>query len=270
MSREATQFKTQSPNVKHDLFSQRTIESVWLAGLIAADGCILPKGNAWRLQQSGASGKDLMEEVQAIVGRELPPSRRPTAGQDAYSICISSRRMVEDLNSIYLITSRKTTTLEFPELPGKDLPVFMRGYVDGDGCVGTYKVGRGSMPMLHTSVVGTQHFIEKFHEVSPIKGNVNQIKRCLNLYEIRWNGRYAWDFAEWLYQHEAALPISAKAQKYFGYREKVLETPPVWYTRRAKKVQGLRLLEQGVRYEEIAERVGITVWTVYKWASALR
>lgn len=59
-----------------------------------------------------------------------------------HCIRVTSPRMVAALAEHYGVTQRKTATLGRPNLAGERAAAFLRGYIDGDGCVGLNKVGR--------------------------------------------------------------------------------------------------------------------------------
>jgi hypothetical protein len=77
-------------------------------------------------------------------------SRQPPNGNVTYGISMASAEMVEDLCSKYGITPRKTLTYAWPKLASCLVSPFLRGYVDGDGCVSAYPTPQGN-PMLHLS-----------------------------------------------------------------------------------------------------------------------
>lgn len=251
--------------VDDDFFAERTPESLWLAGLVAADGHIVQNGRRWSLSQSGPEGLARLERVAALIGhggRIL--SSQPKRGQRAYSINVSSQRMVADLAARFGIMPVKTLTYRWPDLSGADAAVFLRGYIEGDGCVSVYPTPSGT-PFLHISYVGTPEFVESAMAATPARGRCRRLARCKNLAEVRYNGRNAWTIGEWLYErtdlHESA--------KVLAYRNHVLTAQPKWVNDTRKRQEGLRLLAEGVSIADVAARVGVNPHAPYRWKAQL-
>lgn len=251
--------------VDDEFFAERDTQALWLAGLIAADGHIDQSGARWSLSQSGPEGLARLTHVVELVGysgRIL--STQPARGQRAYSISVTSRRMVADLAAHYSITSAKTLTYRWPGLSGDAAAAFLRGYIEGDGCVSVYPTPAGT-PYLHISYVGTPEFVESAMAATPAKGRCRRLARCKNLAEVRYNGRNAWTIGEWLYErtdlHESA--------KVLAYRNHVATAQPKWVNDTRKRQEGLRLLAEGVNIADVAARVGVNPYAPYRWQAQL-
>lgn len=217
--------------MNHSFFSSFTPESAWLAGLLAADGSVRKDGVRWSLSQSGEEGKALMEKVARLIKYHLPIRREATSGRDAFAITVTSPTMVQDLSRMYQVSQNKTYTYAFPDsIPDGYIPFFLRGYVDGDGCVGWYPSPRG-VPYIQISMVGTQEFINSVQHRVPVLGNIRVIARCKNLVDLRWNGRKAFEVGEYLYTSSEA-PLSHKASKFLHYASGNVLPLPDWLKKR--------------------------------------
>lgn len=222
-------------DVDHGLFSTATPRADWLAGLLAADGHVLRNGRCWQLEQSGETGRDIVDAARHVIGLAREANRHPTAGQDAYAISVTSPRMVRDLAQTYAVTPAKSLTLTWPALTDSRAAAFLRGYIDGDGCVSSYNVGRAT-GMFHLSLVGTPDFIDGATHHFPASGRIRKITRARNLVELRFNGRHAWDAAAWVYRNGAAIPMTRKAWTYEAWVQRLVSNPPAWHIRRQKRV----------------------------------
>lgn len=257
-----SRFQHQSPHLAHSFFESATPVSAWLAGLLAADGNIRSDLGAWSLSQSGDHGRVLVQQVAQMIGYGLPVSTSKTQGADSHSISVTSRQMVADLVAYYQVTPRKTTTLQWPR--PAEAAAFLRGYIDGDGCVGTYAAG-STANMLQISLVGTAEFVDGAVGAVPAVGRLQRIERCENLTDLRWNGRHAWAAGQWIYQHGEQLPVSAKATRFQQYRELLDSDPPAWFVYEKRRTWVLELLATGVAPMQVAEQTGEQFQTVYAW-----
>lgn len=88
-------------------------------------------------------------------------------GKKAIKICICSRYMCNKLKE-HGMTKTKSLTLKFPEtIEDNVLPHFIRGYLDGDGSISTYK----NRPTVH--FLGTEEFLLKLKNILISKININ-------------------------------------------------------------------------------------------------
>lgn len=263
-------FIHQSPNLRHDLFEDGNLEADWLAGLVAADGCVASNGHSWSFSQSGPSGLQLMEDVTAVIRYEASiSSYKPSVGKVSHSITVTSPRMVAALADVYAVTPRKTTSLRWPGLTGERAAAFLRGYIDGDGSIGVYRVGR-TPAMLLVSFVGTTAFVDAAVDTIPVPGRTCRIKRCVDLVDARWSGRYGWALGQWVYQHSSSLPVSAKFVRFAEYGFLVAHNPPAWMTSTDRRSRVHELLAAGVLPMQVAELTGERFQTVYRWRAAAR
>ncbi|MBI4434667.1 hypothetical protein HY635_02520 [Candidatus Uhrbacteria bacterium] len=127
-------------------FDTWTPESAYVLGYFAADGCMFrnPRGSYYLDFTSTDReliilAKRLLQAPQHISA--FPPKRR--AKKIRYHLQIGSKRLFKQLRALGF-TERKSLTLRWPAVPSDVLPHFVRGYFDGDGCigVGTYARGR--------------------------------------------------------------------------------------------------------------------------------
>lgn len=113
-----------------DFFSIINNSSSYLAGLLAADGCIY--NNQVMLE---VIDKELIEYLTISLNYNGKiGSRSRENRKTSYYINITSKKMVEDLNNIWSITSKKSLTLQPPNISNiENILSFIIGYIDGDG-----------------------------------------------------------------------------------------------------------------------------------------
>jgi hypothetical protein len=163
-------------NCDHEFFSRDNEETFYVAGFIAADGCVKDRknssGNTRYELGIGLSkeDKDFLEQLRQIMKAETPirdfivkNSKRNPEWNDCWKseIIITSKQMCEDLGR-FNIVPRKSLIYTFPEWM-KTHPLkhhFIRGYNDGDGSfyIPKLKDGRKS-EQIYFSMRGTPAFL---------------------------------------------------------------------------------------------------------------
>jgi hypothetical protein len=237
-------------------------EKAWMLGLYAADGCI--KNNAFSISQSGPSGLELISYIKQKLKIRNKIAVCKTTGRDSYSIQASSKNVVSDLSN-YNIVPRKSLIYEFPEnLPQEFLKDFIRGYIEGDGCIGVYKNRKGCI-YLSVSFVGTPMFVKKCSELIPIKhGGIVVCSGSKNVREIRWYGEKAVLFCDWLFSSQN-LYLSYKYFKYKEFVEFTNISPTKYMFYKKKKEEAQKFFLLGKSCMQTSKLINIPFQTIYRW-----
>jgi DNA-binding CsgD family transcriptional regulator len=267
-----------SYNCNHNLFSTDTENSFYLAGFIAADGCIKSKkGTTSRSLYIGLSNKDRkhLEKIRDAIDAEHPigdyevkNSKKNPKWNDTIcsSITITSAQIYSDLQR-FNITERKTYTLTFPDWM-RDHPLrhhFIRGYIDGDGSF-YHALGKGrKVRQVFFSVRGTTQFLTSLRSI--LEADLNLEERTK---EIRFNNgigvlEYGGNhvckaLAEYLYR-DATIYLDRKREAAFAFEE--------WDTKEFFEDKGISkdaLEESYIRTKSIsktAKELNLTMGTVY-------
>lgn len=115
-----------------DIFLKEDALSYYLLGVYMTDGNI--KINKFRTNsgQIRLTSKDIdwLSSIKNMICPELPIT--PTNG--AYMLVINSKNLVEWFVNKGCVPN-KSLILEFPNVPSQYLPDFIRGCIDGDGCI---------------------------------------------------------------------------------------------------------------------------------------
>lgn len=160
----------------HDFFSKNNEETFYVAGFIAADGCVKDRknssGNIRHELGIGLSKKDKdhLEKIRQLMKAESPirdflvkNSKRNPKWNDIWKseIIITSQKMCEDL-ARFNIVPRKSLIYTFPEWM-KTHPLkhhFIRGYNDGDGSFYIPRLANGrKTKQIYFSMRGTPEFL---------------------------------------------------------------------------------------------------------------
>ena len=160
----------------HDFFSRENQESFYIAGFIAADGCVKEKknssGNICYQMQIGLAieDKQFLTKIRDTLKSNNPifdflvkNSKHNPNWNDGYKseFTIVSKKMFDDLAK-FNIVPRKSLIYTFPEWI-IDHPLchhFIRGYNDGDGSFFVPKLGKGrTVKQINFAMRGTPEFL---------------------------------------------------------------------------------------------------------------
>lgn len=246
-------------NVNEEFLENITSESMWLIGLLAADGWI-KKDRYIGIAQSGDEGSDIITEVKRLLSYNAPTYEKETIGRISYSINITSNKLVDNLSK-YNIIPNKSLIYKLPNLDGDNFRDYLRGYVDGDGSIGVYDNGNG-YEYLVISFVGTKDFINECSKLIPIKySGKRDLIRSKNCWEIRWYGRQAIDVGKWLYHNKNLY----NSKKFCIFDEYIKNNKPNYLVYDEKKEEVKRLLMNGKKVMEVSKLTGIPFQTIYTW-----
>lgn len=140
-----------------------TPATAWALGLIAADGCVYESVKHGYAQFRFSSiDLDLVEKIKQILESDHPiASKRYFAfgkQRHIYTFVIGSRALADSLIRLGIIP-RKSLTMSFPDVPESCLRHYVRGLIDGDGCIGITKT-RGFHRCIVTIASGNRSFLE--------------------------------------------------------------------------------------------------------------
>lgn len=193
-------------------------DKAYILGLLWADGHnrVDKGGVILELQEED---KVLLEKINDITENERPLRKvalndKNSSWKNQYNLLWQSKYLSEVLNK-YGMCQRKSLVLEFPKWLDKELHShFIRGYMDGDGCV-CYMQNKHK---LQVSLVGTRVFLEAIQSICEdinVKSYIIHDKRANDAIcqlSIASNvGSVA--FLDWIYA-DANLKMERKYNKY--------------------------------------------------------
>jgi hypothetical protein len=192
--------------VNHSFFNDWNNPGMpWLLGFWAADGC-LSKQNIVSFSQS--HDRETIEKIKEMLESEHKVGYEAWA--DSWHLAFTSREMCSVLSSIFgLQDTRKSRTIRWPDVPSGKGRGFIRGLIDGDGCL---SLTDGIYPAIGF-VSGSESFVNGFSEcvysLTGIKAGV-----FLN----KHNGGYYWRVAGfkaallclWLYKGNKEYSLERK------------------------------------------------------------
>jgi hypothetical protein len=151
-----------------------------------------------------------LELLRATVG--LGTLTRIT-GSDVFKLVICRKALYDDLARLGG-SERKSLTLTWPEIPAEYVPHFVRGYVDGDGCLSWNRPNNSVFPLLDAS--GTRAFLcgmgAAVEQATGIPAPTCHQSIRGQVHKIAWYGIAAKCLAIWLYHQNAGLALERKAK----------------------------------------------------------
>ena len=193
-------------------------DKAYILGLLWADGHnrVDKGGVILELQEDD---RELLEKINNITENERPLRKvalndKNPAWKNQYNLLWQSKYLSNILNE-YGMCQRKSLVLEFPQWLNKELyPHFIRGYMDGDGCVCYMKQHH----KIQVSMVGTRIFLESIQKICEnigVKSYIIHDKRANEVIcqlEIVSNISSI-AFLNWIYEN-ANLKMERKYNKY--------------------------------------------------------
>lgn len=249
--------------VNHGFMDHLGPEQAWFAGLMAADGCIQGP-TRFRLTLSEADW-DILDYVRGLIAPQhrfysyLPLCRN---ARQVRALTVCSRVLVERL-AVLNVVPRKTLGYVLPDLTDDQFQAFLRGFMDGDGCVGGYKVG-GSQNYLQMSFYcANPIFAEEVRARVSMHSSISYKKRPGIGAQVYWSGKHAIDLGRWLYSNPDLI-LSRKAQA-FRHLETQASTTTTYGVFGPKREIAKQLFSDDMPIIQIAQQLGVNRATVFNW-----
>lgn len=198
-------------------------DKAYILGFLYADGSMTQDKyrTSITLQERD---KEILEKMSNAIGNKnglgYIPNNHDT-WQNCYILRINSKRVCDALYYHGLIP-KKSLILEFPlNFPFKYYKDFLRGYIDGDGCIGASNCSKN----IRVDIISTRKFcetaklfIENYLHINCYfsRTEKNNITTTLTI-----GGRIqSLKFLDWLYE-DANLYLERKYQKYLDIKKSV-------------------------------------------------
>lgn len=191
-------------------------DKAYILGLIAADGCI-SKTNTLSISLQDRD-KQILEEINDKLDSNRPIKFREykhikDSYYNQYYLSITNKYMANSLKKLGIIPN-KSLVLKYPLISSKFDAAFIRGYMDGDGCI--------CKTLPKVSFLGTEDFLIKIKEIifmhTGIEGRIyktsnpnNDITKEFQIYGVN----KVTQFLEWLY-HNNGMCLFRKKEIYIS------------------------------------------------------
>ena len=201
--------------VNHQAFDTLTDASAYWIGFLTADGCVYDSGKSQMQIQLSSSLLDLehMKEFSRFIGCNPPRIVHRSRGDSEVIVTACSDHMAEVLSG-YGIIPRKTFSCEYKgEMCGEFEWSYVRGLLDGDGCLYTNREAGSFRAMFST---GSPRFAEQLSRRLLELGLPSKTYQAKSCYGIKCFDKSAKQLCSNIYTC-ASVCLSRKKEKYERY-----------------------------------------------------
>ena len=184
-----------------NFFNEDSEELYYFLGFVAADGYLTDNEIEIGINENDVI---LLERLRNLIVPNKPLYYKEKT--HSYTLKISCKSLMNDFKNFYgITTNKKHLEMSFPYIPSEYVRHFIRGYVDGDGCIDTAKGYRGEKIYIgkRLRILGNYNFLyslnEKTKEIYNHKTNAINKKGKENVYVITYNFKTATNILHWLY-----------------------------------------------------------------------
>ena len=161
-----------SKSIDKAFFKRWNVDMAYILGFLFADGNIVQTNRGAYYFSMYSMDRGLVATMRSCMKATQKLSKRSGS---VYRLQVGSKEMVEDLARFGLIAN-KVRRMQFPTVPQKYFPHFLRGYFDGDGNVWTGEVHRVRTTTTKTIIVAftsaSKLFLSYLHAILKEKGIV--------------------------------------------------------------------------------------------------
>ena len=198
-----------------NFFTNKGEEYYYYLGFISADGYI----NDGKIHLE-LNNKDryILERFRDLISPDSPVVYHKKTNSSSFSVF--SKELAGEFKSILnMISNKKSDEIRMPDIPYDMLKHYIRGIIDGDGCIDTTKGYRGDKvyigPRLRilSNYNFLQEMLECIREQVPNKTKAVCKKGKENVYYITYNFSIAKAVLDWCYS-DSTIHLERKYQKY--------------------------------------------------------
>ena len=201
--------------------NMHTEEQYYWLGFMYADGNISSTGNRIEVR---LSIKDLshLEKFRKFLKLETEIRTGICNGNGFCHLSVRNKHLWETLNNLGCKPC-KSLNLKFPNIKifnndKANILHFIRGYVDGDGCLSYYR--HNNSIKTEVTLVGTEQFLIRIKQLFGNKYGYIRNKSCVSwenkAYSLSFQGMVARKFARFLYE-KATIYLERKYEKYLYF-----------------------------------------------------
>ncbi len=221
-------------NVNSDFFKRWSPKMAYVLGFVAADGSLEDasylRGKYLRICSSDI---EILEKIKMAMYSEhkivtLKPKQilirgKSYVSKERYMLRIGDHEIYNDLIKLG-VTPRKSKTILLPSVSLEFVAYFLRGYLDGDGCINLYE-RKKRLSVTFTS--GSKLFLE---ELSKIIGlcldvKIHNVFINNNAFQLKYSTREAVPLLKYIYSDIAdRLYLERKYSEFLNF----LQLYPKW------------------------------------------
>ena len=168
---------------------------------------------------------DSEHTVVKMKPKEFIMNGKRYVSKEKYMLRIGSHEVYNDLIGLG-ITPRKSKTINLPHVPPEFMPYFIRGYLEGDGCINLYDKKK-RLSVTFTS--GSKLFLEELSKIiSSISGvKIHNVFSNSRAYQIKYSTKEATLLLKYIYSDiENRLYLTRKYNVFLNF----VRLFPKWQT----------------------------------------
>jgi len=254
-------------------FSQWSDEMAYALGLFYADGSLRPTSRSWYVQFYNTD-RPTVEWWHAFIGATNTIHERSSDRENPlYSSRVTDKALGEDLVRLGLIPRKSVVDHDFPQVPEKHLPHFVRGFFDGDGgvWVSPLRKMKGGHIIKVSLTCNAPSFREGLRDV--VERVIGKKPSEFGIH-LRLSGAEAERSMLWLYEHDGPCLGRKKAvwNDWVQFRRShgglISESDP-YASLRGLRFEPWHALVFQLPVPEIVQRAGVSRSRVYQVRKAL-
>lgn len=201
--------------INFEFFKNDSEEYWYFLGLISSDGYISDNNIEICLNKKD---KFILERLKNLICPTKPLYEKKSTHSIKFTIC--STILCKELKEILsMTTNKKYIEIKFPKVPEKYLKDYIRGLIDGDGCIDTTKAYQKDNIYIgpRLRILGNRTFLlEMLEEIRKQVDNktksVNK-KGKENVWYVTFNFKTANDILNWCYK-DCNICLDKKYKKF--------------------------------------------------------
>jgi intein-encoded DNA endonuclease-like protein len=214
-------------------------KAYWL-GWLFSDGFMIENNNRIGIRLH-PKDIEILEKFKTCLKADVPihvyhSKRKPNlkrgfkgGDQSISQFIFCNRKICQDLKQ-YGMKDKKSLTLEFPKIDHKYLYSFLRGYIDGDGCICISKDKKHNQYKFTVAIISAKKFINELYILLQKEGfqfGVNRANRCKNTYVLTLSRKNeVVKFLDKIYEQDGNyFRLTRKYNKYTQMKNFLIENP---------------------------------------------
>lgn len=204
-----------------EIFYNNDAVSYYLLGAFMTDGCVFVHRKSSKNFRANITSKDL-DWLVSIRNLICPNLHIMKKRNENYELRFYSQEIANWLISKGCVP-RKSLILQMPNIPSQYLPDFIRGCIDGDGCIHISNYRKKDRKKIYQKVIcylcsSSPNFIKSVSLLIRFKhsfierkiGTGKKIKSKHPHYRLFFNDINAKKFLSWIYYHDHKLSLKRK------------------------------------------------------------
>jgi intein/homing endonuclease len=213
--------------VNENFFKEWSSDMSYLLGYLYADGSMIEsKEIRAKYLCIGSIDRYLVENSKKLLSSEhnLKIVERGGNRKRWYSLKIGSHKIYNDLEKLG-VYQNKSNTISFPgTIPNKFINDFIRGYLDGDGCIHLEKgIGQRNQPLIKALKIiftsGSKEFLSGMALVLNNKVGLKQTKvyDSRRSFQLRYGTHDSLELFKYMYKGKPRNFLNRKFDKFLAY-----------------------------------------------------